>query len=121
MTHSVYSSVGDVETQQSTQSWTIGSGISHQQVGNAWLETSNPDAGIVSLSASGDINILDKRMGDKVAKVIHVRLSLIDSIQKKRSKMIIIRSYVGSPEGRNGGNDFFIIWPLLRNIHRRLS
>lgn len=42
-----------------------------QQVGNTWT---GGDA-IVSLSMSGDLNVFDKRVGDKPASVLHVRSS----------------------------------------------
>ncbi len=49
--------------------WTLGSGVHHQQVGNTWTAGDN----IVSLSMSGDLNIFDKRVGDKPARVLYVR------------------------------------------------
>lgn len=62
--------VGDVETRKCTTSWTVGSGVDHQQVGNTWTASS----GIVSLSLGGDLNIFDPRVGDKASKVFNVGL-----------------------------------------------
>ncbi|EIN08347.1 WD40 repeat-like protein [Punctularia strigosozonata HHB-11173 SS5] len=56
----------DIEARKATRTWTLGSGISYQQVGNAWT-TANT---IVSLSISGDLNILDPRTADKPAKIL---------------------------------------------------
>lgn len=49
--------------------WLLGSSVVHQQVGNTWTEEDS----IVSLSMSGDLNIFDKRVGDKPARVLNVR------------------------------------------------
>ncbi|OCH86494.1 WD40 repeat-like protein [Obba rivulosa] len=56
----------DVETRKATITWTLGTGVSHQQVGNTWTEGDD----IVSLSMSGDLNIFDKRVRDKPARVL---------------------------------------------------
>ncbi|KAG8700523.1 WD40 repeat-like protein, partial [Ceratobasidium sp. 395] len=42
----------DVETRQAVTTWTVGSGIEHQQVGNTWTGSDN----LVSLSLSGVLN-----------------------------------------------------------------
>ena len=62
---------GDVETKKAQTSWTLGSGVNNQQIGNTWTAGDN----IVSLSMSGDLNVFDKRVGDKPARVLYVRLS----------------------------------------------
>ncbi|KAH7100572.1 WD40 repeat-like protein [Auriculariales sp. MPI-PUGE-AT-0066] len=56
----------DPATKASTRTITIGSGVSNQQVGAAWTAR-----GVVSLSMSGDLNLLDDRTpGDKPALVL---------------------------------------------------
>ena len=59
---------GDIERKESIQTWTLGSDIASQQVGNAW----GPDGDIVSLSMSGALNIFDQRTGDAPARVLKV-------------------------------------------------
>lgn len=59
---------GDIERKESIQTWTLGSDIASQQVGNAW----GPDGDIVSLSMSGALNIFDQRTGDVPARVLKV-------------------------------------------------
>lgn len=56
---------GDVETRKGVTTWTLGSDISHQQVGNTW----SGEKGIISLSLSGDLNVFDPRVGDKPAQI----------------------------------------------------
>ncbi|KAH9855356.1 WD40 repeat-like protein [Lenzites betulinus] len=56
----------DVETKKAQATWTLGTGVNHQQVGNTWTEEDS----IVSLSMSGDLNVFDKRVGDKPARVL---------------------------------------------------
>lgn len=63
---------GDIETKKAVNTWTLGSAISNQQVGNVWTGES-PDVGIVSLSMGGELNVFDKRIGDKTSKIIYVR------------------------------------------------
>ena len=70
--HAEESTVGDVESQKPVTTWKVGSGVSHQQVGNTW--TSGDD--IVSLSMSGDLNVFDKRSGEKPARIIQVGLPM---------------------------------------------
>ncbi|KAF9458991.1 WD40-repeat-containing domain protein [Collybia nuda] len=55
----------DVETRKATTTWTLGSGVNHQQVGNVW----SGEKDIVSLSISGDLNVFDPRVGDKPTRV----------------------------------------------------
>ncbi|KAL1949187.1 hypothetical protein VTO73DRAFT_10993 [Trametes versicolor] len=57
----------DVETKKAQVTWSLGSSVAHQQVGNTWTEEDS----IVSLSMSGDLNIFDKRVGDKPARVLN--------------------------------------------------
>ncbi|RPD61277.1 WD40 repeat-like protein [Lentinus tigrinus ALCF2SS1-6] len=57
----------DVETKKVQITWTLGSGVNHQQVGNTWTAGDS----IVSLSMSGDLNVFDKRVGDKPARILY--------------------------------------------------
>lgn len=63
------STLGDVETRKAVTTWTLGGGVEHQQVGNTWAG----DEDIVSLSVGGDLNIFDRRDGDRPRKILHVR------------------------------------------------
>ncbi|KAJ3933322.1 MAG: WD40-repeat-containing domain protein [Lentinula lateritia] len=56
----------DVETRKSITTWTVGNGVSFQQVGNTWSGESD----VVSLSLSGDLNVFDIRTGDKPSRII---------------------------------------------------
>ncbi|TRM63711.1 WD40-repeat-containing domain protein [Schizophyllum amplum] len=56
----------DIEARKATTTWTVGSGVDNQQVGNAWSGESD----IVSLSMTGDLNVFDPRIGDKPARVL---------------------------------------------------
>lgn len=68
--------IWDVEKQAVTQSWTVGDGVEHQQVGNAW--SGGPNQEIVSLSFGGNLNVFDKRTGDIPAKVLYGRESSLE-------------------------------------------
>ena len=59
---------GDIETRKAVTTWTLGSAVNDQQVGNTWSGAED----IVSMSLSGDLNIFDRRNGDKPARVIGV-------------------------------------------------
>lgn len=59
---------GDIETRKATTTYTLGTGLAYQQVGTVW---NSPDT-IVSLSFSGDLNVFDRRIGEKPVKVLHV-------------------------------------------------
>ena len=61
-------SVGDVATRENIQTWTVGTSVPNQQVGNTWAE----GGGIVSLSLSGVLNVFDQREGSKVSRILHV-------------------------------------------------
>ncbi|PCH35254.1 WD40 repeat-like protein [Wolfiporia cocos MD-104 SS10] len=56
----------DVETRKALTTWTLGSTVHDQQVGSTW--TAGDD--IVSLSMSGALNVFDRRVGDKPARVL---------------------------------------------------
>lgn len=59
---------GDVETRKPVTTWTVGTGVNHQQLGNVW----SGEEDIVSLSMSGDLNVFDRCVGDKPARVFNV-------------------------------------------------
>ena len=61
---------GDVETAKNVTTWTLGTAINDQQVGNTWVGAED----IVSLSLSGDLNVFDRRVGDRPSKIINVSL-----------------------------------------------
>lgn len=75
--------LGDVETRKAVTTWNLGKAVEQQQVGNAWTEGSN----IVSLSLSGDLNIFDKRAGDKPSRVLYVCLPGFHGITQPHSLM----------------------------------
>ncbi|KAF8636915.1 hypothetical protein AX17_003166 [Amanita inopinata Kibby_2008] len=56
----------DVETQSNTTTWSLGAGVGNQQVGNVWSGEND----IVSLSVNGDLNVFDRRTGDKPVQVL---------------------------------------------------
>lgn len=57
-----------MEASKLVTSWSLGTGVDHQQVGGTWTEGDE----IVSLSLSSDLNIFDKRVGDKASRIIRV-------------------------------------------------
>ncbi|KAI0690233.1 WD40 repeat-like protein [Cerioporus squamosus] len=84
----------DVETKKAQTTWTLGSGVNHQQVGNTWTAGDS----IVSLSMSGDLNIFDKRVGDKPARVLHGPQKAITAALKAPSSASTF--IVGTADGR---------------------
>lgn len=62
-----YFIVGDIETRKAVATWTLGSSIDHQQVGNAWVGEEQ----VVSLSVGGDLNVFDRRGGDRPTKILY--------------------------------------------------
>jgi len=85
---------GDVETRKVTATYALGTGLQHQQVGNVW---SSPDT-IVSLSLSGDLNVFDKRSGEKPVKVLHGAQKAVTSALSNPSSPGTF--LVGSADGR---------------------
>jgi hypothetical protein len=81
-----------VETRKVTATYTLGTGLQHQQVGNVW---SSPDT-IVSLSLSGDLNVFDKRSGEKPVKVLHVRDTI--TLEVEQCALLCVSAIVGCPE-----------------------
>ncbi|KAH9074141.1 WD40 repeat-like protein [Lactarius deliciosus] len=97
----------DIETRKATTTYTLGTGLEHQQVGNVW---SSQDT-IVSLSFSGCLNVFDRRSGEKKpVKVLHVRRRLgpplPKSVLRRPSPAATISTtasesfFVGSADGR---------------------
>lgn len=86
---------GDVETRKATTTYTLGTGLQHQQVGNVW---SSPDT-IVSLSFSGDLNVFDRRSGEKPVKVLHVCDNITPKVELR--VLLNISVFVGSSESRH--------------------
>ena len=60
--------IWDVETENAVQTWTLGSGISDQQVGVTW--TPRDDGTIISINLAGDLIYL-KEGSDKPYRIIH--------------------------------------------------
>jgi len=70
LSQSINKIAGDVETRKAVTTWTLGDGsVEHQQVGNTWAGKED----IVSLSLGGDLNIFDRRTGDRPARILYVR------------------------------------------------
>ena len=67
--------LGDAQTQKAVTTWTVGSGVNHQQIGNTWSGQND----LVSLSMSGALNIFDPRTSDKPVRVFNVRPPLLSS------------------------------------------
>ncbi|TBU43911.1 WD40 repeat-like protein [Dichomitus squalens] len=84
----------DVETKKAQITWTLGSGVNHQQVGNTWTAGDH----IVSLSISGDLNVFDKRIGDKPARILYGPQKAITSAIKAPSSDATF--IVGTADGR---------------------
>ncbi|KAK7678338.1 hypothetical protein QCA50_018686 [Cerrena zonata] len=57
----------DVESRKATSTWTLGSGVDYHQVGVVWTGGDE----IVSVSLFGDLNVFDKRVGDKPSRILH--------------------------------------------------
>ncbi|KAF6764248.1 WD-repeat-containing protein [Ephemerocybe angulata] len=82
----------DAETQKAVTSWTVGSGVDHQQTGNTW----NDNVNIVSLSLSGDLNVFDPRVGDKPTRVFSAPQKAVTSIISTKDDTF----FAGSADGR---------------------
>ncbi|KAH9003360.1 WD40 repeat-like protein [Lactarius hatsudake] len=85
----------DIETRKATTTYTLGTGLEHQQVGNVW---SSQDT-IVSLSFSGCLNVFDRRSGEKKpVNVLHGPQKAVTAaaISTTASETF----FVGSADGR---------------------
>ncbi|KIP12112.1 hypothetical protein PHLGIDRAFT_27517 [Phlebiopsis gigantea 11061_1 CR5-6] len=83
----------DVESRKAVTTWTLGKAVDLQQVGNTWTEGDD----IVSLSLNGDLNIFDKRVGDKPARVLHAPPRAITALAPTSSSGTFI---AGLADGR---------------------
>ncbi|KAF7316478.1 WD-REPEATS-REGION domain-containing protein [Mycena indigotica] len=82
----------DVEARKATASWSLGSGVNNQQVGNVWTR----EADLVSLSLSGDLNVFDARAGNKPARIITGPQKSITAIAPSTSTTFL----AGTADGR---------------------
>lgn len=64
---------GDVEARKATTTWTVGSAIDDQQVGNTWSGENN----LVSLSLGGNLNVFDPRTPERSARVFSVSVGFL--------------------------------------------
>ncbi|KAG2008225.1 WD-repeat-containing protein [Coprinopsis cinerea AmutBmut pab1-1] len=82
----------DVETRKLVSSWSLGTAIEAQQVGNTW----NDDINIVSLSMSGALNQFDPRVGDKPVHVYTAPQMPITSLLSTKPDTF----FAGTADGR---------------------
>ncbi|KAG6919841.1 hypothetical protein DXG01_000346 [Tephrocybe rancida] len=66
----------DVQTQKPVTTWKLGSGVEHQQVGNAW----SGERDIVSLSISGALNVFDPRTGGAPSRIINAPQKAVNAL-----------------------------------------
>lgn len=59
---------GDVEARKATTTWTVGTTVDDQQLGNTW----NGENNLVSLSLGGNLNVFDPRTADKPTRILSV-------------------------------------------------
>ena len=64
---------GDVEAQRNVTTWSLGTSVGDQQVGNVWNEKNE----FVSLSLNGELNVFDPRTSGKPVRVLVVRFDLV--------------------------------------------
>jgi WD40 repeat protein len=87
----------DVETRKATMTYTLGTGLEHQQVGNVWC---SPDT-IVSLSFSGCLNVFERRSAEKKpVKVLHGPQKAITAAAISTTTTVSETFFVGSADGR---------------------
>ncbi|PPR06738.1 hypothetical protein CVT24_013047 [Panaeolus cyanescens] len=84
--------IWDAQSQKAVTTWSLGSGVSNQQVGNTW--TANGD--IVSISMSGDLSVFDPRVGDKPTRVFSAPQKSITAIAPASSGTFL----AGTTDGR---------------------
>jgi len=82
----------DAQTQKAVATWTVGTGVSHQQIGNTWSGGND----LVSLSMSGALNIFDPRTGDKPTRVFNAPQKSITAITPSSFNTFLI----GTADGR---------------------
>ena len=106
--------LGDTENQKPVNTWKLGTGVDHQQMGNTW----SGDKDIVSLSLSGDMNIFDQRVGDKPARVLGVsfflppgaQTALLTSFRQATQKSITSIASSGTDTFLAGNADGRVLW-----------
>ncbi|CAA7264403.1 unnamed protein product [Cyclocybe aegerita] len=82
----------DAQTQKAVTTWTVGSGVDHQQVGSTWVGETD----LVSLSMSGDLNLFDPRTGDNPVRVFSAPQRSINAIAPTSSTTFL----TGTADGR---------------------
>ncbi|KAF8893170.1 WD40-repeat-containing domain protein [Gymnopilus junonius] len=82
----------DAQTQKAVTTWTVGSGVNYQQVGNTWSGQSD----LVSLSISGDLNVFDPRTADKPVRVLSAPQRSVTAIAPTSSGTFL----TGTADGR---------------------
>ena len=105
----LFISVGDAQTQKAITTWTVGSGVNHQQIGNTWSGQTD----LVSLSVSGALNIFEPRTGDKPVRVFNVS----PSFSCTWYLCCLYRPTTGSPEINN--IDHTLLFQYLPSRWRR--
>ncbi|KAF8528739.1 WD40-repeat-containing domain protein [Gautieria morchelliformis] len=83
----------DVKTRKATTTWTVGSGVEHQQMGNTWTGNGS----IVSMSMGGVLNVFDPREGAGPVRMIHGPQKAITSSATSISSSTF---FAGSADGR---------------------
>ncbi|EJU02244.1 WD40 repeat-like protein [Dacryopinax primogenitus] len=81
----------DAETHKIINTWTVGTGIHNQQVGNTWVQED-----IVSLSLSGDLSVFDRREAEKPRQILYGAQRPITAFTAALSGTM----YAGSYDGR---------------------
>ncbi|KAF8221062.1 WD40 repeat-like protein [Tricholoma matsutake] len=81
----------DVETRKAITTWTLGTDVGHQQVGNTW----SGERDIVSLSLSGDLNVFDPRIGDIPARILTATQKAISVLAPTSSETFLAGTATG--------------------------
>lgn len=82
----------DVEARKATTSWTVGSAVDDQQLGNTW----GGDHNLVSLSLGGNLNVFDPRTADKPSRVFSAPQTAVNAIVPVKSDTFL----AGAASGR---------------------
>ena len=85
---------GDIQTRQSTTTWTLPSAVPNQQVRNTWVSENT----LVSLSLFGDLNVFDPRSGSGPTRVIQAPQKSLTAISLLPSSSETFLA--GSADGR---------------------
>ncbi|KAG6888548.1 hypothetical protein C0995_007420 [Termitomyces sp. Mi166 len=81
----------DVQAQKPVTTWKLGTGVDHQQLGNAWSERN-----IVSLSLSGSLNVFDPRNGGAPSRILNAPQKAVTSLSPTSSTTFL----GGTADGR---------------------